>query len=94
MKHCKLVDILSNLNVKHKRKALLLTTFWPRFWFDVLFCDAGHAMLGLTNIANYSVQQFLCSFILFWTLDPTKYLHIPSWEPQGLTTPNSACLDG
>jgi len=39
MKHYKLVDFLSNLNVKpperkfppHERKAPLLTTFWRRF---------------------------------------------------------------
>jgi len=38
MKHYKLVDFFSNLNVKpplHERKApLLLTTFWRRFWFE------------------------------------------------------------
>jgi len=35
MKHYKLVELLSNLNVKlllHERKASLLTTFWRRFW--------------------------------------------------------------
>jgi len=41
MKHCKLVEILSNLNVKtpctnlkppHKRKAPQMTTFWRRFY--------------------------------------------------------------
>jgi len=35
MKHYKLVEFLSNLNVKpplHKRKDPLLTTFWRRFW--------------------------------------------------------------
>jgi len=35
MKHCKLVEFLSNLIVKpppQKRKAPLLTTFWRRFW--------------------------------------------------------------
>jgi len=35
MKHNKLVDFLSNLNIKpprHKRKTFHLTTFWRRFW--------------------------------------------------------------
>jgi len=29
------------------------------------FCDVGHATIGLNNLANYSVQQFLYSFVLF-----------------------------
>jgi len=29
------------------------------------FFDVGHAMIGLTNLANYSVQRFLHSFISF-----------------------------
>jgi len=29
------------------------------------FCDVGHATIGLTNLANYSVQPFLHSFISF-----------------------------
>jgi len=42
MKHYKLLEFLSNLNVRplheskaplHKRKALLLTTFWRRFCY-------------------------------------------------------------
>jgi len=36
MKHYKLVEFLSNLNVKpppHKGKAPLLTSFWRWFWF-------------------------------------------------------------
>jgi len=37
------------------------------------FCDDGHATIGLTNIANYSVQRFIHSFIAFWILDTTKY---------------------
>ena len=37
--------------------------------------DVDHATIGLTNIPNYSVQQFLYSFMLFWTLDSTKYLN-------------------
>jgi len=40
------------------------------------FCDVDHATIGLTNLENYLVQQFLYSFILFWTFDSTKYLHI------------------
>ena len=28
-----------------------------------------HVIIGLTNLTNYSMQQFLCSFILLWTLD-------------------------
>ena len=29
------------------------------------FCDVGHAMIGLTSLANYSVQKFIHSFISF-----------------------------
>jgi len=37
------------------------------------FCDGGHATIGLANLANYPVQRFLHSLILFRVLDPTKY---------------------
>jgi len=37
------------------------------------FCDVGHATIGVTNPANYLVQRFLYSFILFYILDTTKY---------------------
>ena len=40
------------------------------------FCDVGHTKIGLTNLTNYWVQQFLYSFVLFQTLDSTKYLRI------------------
>jgi len=32
------------------------------------FYDVSHATNGWTNVTNYWVQQFLSSFILFWTL--------------------------
>jgi len=41
----------------------------------ISFCDVDQATIGLTNLENYLVQQFLYSFILFWTFDSTKYLH-------------------
>jgi len=37
------------------------------------FCDVGNVTIGLANLANYSVQRFLHSFISFWILDPTKH---------------------
>jgi len=30
----------------------------------VLFCDVGRATIGFTNLANYSVQRFLHSYLI------------------------------
>ena len=47
MKHYKLVEFLSNLNVKsplNERTAPLLTTFWRRFWYQSML-PLGSALL-------------------------------------------------
>jgi len=50
-------------------------TGWQMYGLLSLF-DIVHAKTGLTTLTKYWLQQFLCSFILFSTLDSTKYLRI------------------
>jgi len=48
---------------------------WQILLFDVRFFDTDPAKTGLTNLGNYSVQQFLYSFILCKTLQVTINLN-------------------
>ena len=57
------------LHEKRPKPRLLMFSGWQMLLLDVHFCDVDHPTIGLTNLAIYSVQQFLYSFILFWTLD-------------------------
>jgi len=43
-----------------------------KYYYLMSLCDVDHATIVLTNPKNYSVQQFVYSFILVWTLDSTK----------------------
>jgi len=53
------------LHEKRPKPRLLMFSGWQMLLLDVHFCDVDHPTIGLTNLAIYSVQQFLYSFILF-----------------------------
>jgi len=46
-------------------KPLVLIYAGLQMLFLYVFCDVDHATIELTNLKNYSVEQFLYSFISF-----------------------------
>jgi len=77
------------------RPLMLMYTGWQMLLLDVLLWRCSCNDFGLTSQENYSVQQFLYAFILFWTLHSTKYLHLHHLrENRNDWLPTSGSLSG
>jgi len=67
MKHYKLVEFLSNLNVKpplHERKPPLLTPFWRRFCIHKHKCRKGRGRRGPWPFLTFWNLTFSCYIFL------------------------------